>query len=85
MSSFGKIYFFTLENAKKNLNLMLTKCFLSYSCAVDTMRGTANKMHGAADTMHGAANKMCCVADMMLGAANTMHGATTVMHVRCGG
>ena len=34
MSSFGKIYFFTLENAKtlrKILNLMLTKCFLSHS------------------------------------------------------
>ena len=34
MSSFGKIYFFTLENAKtlrKILNLMLTECFLSHS------------------------------------------------------
>ena len=60
MSSFGKIYFFTLENAKKKkiLNLMLTKCFLSYFCAVNTMRSEADKMHSAADTMHGVADVM---------------------------
>ena len=57
MSSFGKIYFFTLENAKKKiLNLMLT--FLSYFCAVNTMRSEADKMHSAADTMHGVADVM---------------------------
>ena len=61
MSSFGKIYFFTQENAKtlkKILNLMLTKCFLSYSCAADTMCGEADKMHDVADTMRGVANVM---------------------------
>ena len=37
---------------------MLIKCFLSYSCAANTMRGEADKMHGVANTMHGAANVM---------------------------
>ena len=61
---FGAVFekkIFTLENSKtrrKILNLMLTKCFLSYSCAVDTMRGEADKMCGAADTMCGAADVM---------------------------
>ena len=43
---------------KKILNLMLTKCFLSYFCAVNTMRSEADKMHSVADTMHGVADVM---------------------------
>ena len=42
----------------KVLNLMLTKCFLSYSCAADTMCGEADKMRDVADTMRGVANVM---------------------------
>ena len=73
MSSFGKKYFFTLENAKTlwNFELDVDQIFLVIFCMADTM-------HSAADTMLGAAN-------MMPGAANTMRGAADVMHVRCSG
>ena len=71
MSSFVKIYFFTLENAKTLVDQML----LVILCIADTMCGVASTMHNAANKMRGEANTMC-------GAANTMHGAADGMHVR---
>ena len=63
MSSFGKIYFFTLENAetlKKILNLIdVDQMLLVILCMADTMRGKANTMHGAADKMRGVVDMMC--------------------------
>ena len=75
MSSFGKIYFFILENAKTLRKIYFEldedQMFLVILCIADMMRG-------AADTMHSAANYMC-------GVANTMCSAADVMHVKCGG
>ena len=61
MSSFGKNYFFTLENAKtlKKFELYVDQMFLVLLCRADTMRSAADTMRSAANTMRGAADTWC--------------------------
>ena len=66
--------FFTLENAKKKLELHVDQMFLVILCMADTMCSATNTMCGVANTLRGAADLMHGVANMMRGAASDACG-----------